>query len=74
MKESELIGGVHDLSSLVASLRHKGKSIADVTQDVMGYRAKMLFASLAVKPQIVIPVFGLIPIAETVHFIPLCNT
>jgi len=82
------IGGVHDLSSLVASLRHKGRSIADVAQDVMSYRAKMLLASflwltlilvvavfaavggktLAVKPQIVIPTFGLILVALLIGF------
>ncbi len=85
---SIFLGGVHDFSALVASLRHKGRSIADVAQDVMGYRAKMLLASflwltlilvvavfaavggktLAVKPQIVIPTFGLILVALLIGF------
>ena len=41
---SLLLGGVHDLSALMVSLRHKGKSVADVAQSVMGFRAKMIFA------------------------------
>jgi carbon starvation protein len=39
-----LFGAVHDFSALMASLRHKGKSIADVTETVISYRAKILFA------------------------------
>lgn len=80
---SILLGGVHDFSSLMASLRHNGRSIADVAHSVISYRAKMIFATflwlslvlivavfaavggktLAVKPQIVIPTFGLILVA-----------
>lgn len=80
---SIFLGGVHDFSSLMVSLRHQGRSIADVAHSVMGYRAKMIFATflwlslvlivavfaavggktLAVKPEIVIPTFGLILVA-----------
>ncbi len=38
------IGGVHDFSSLIASVRNKGKSIADVSEGVLGLRVKMLFS------------------------------
>lgn len=80
---SILLGGVHDFSSLMVSLRRQGKSIAEVAHSVVSYRAKMIFATflwfslvlvvavfaavggktLAVKPEIVIPTFGLILVA-----------
>ncbi len=40
---SILIGGVHDLTSLVASIRHKARSIAEVVRDHMSQRSYMLF-------------------------------
>jgi carbon starvation protein len=41
---SIFLGGVHDFSTFMVSLRHRGKSVADVAQSVMGFRAKMIFA------------------------------
>ena len=35
--------GVHDLGSLVVSVRHKGKSIGTLAKDVIGKRARTLF-------------------------------
>lgn len=40
---SIFIGGVHDFSALVASIRHKGRSIADIAKDYLGLRARRLF-------------------------------
>jgi carbon starvation protein len=40
---SIFIGGVHDLSALVASLRHKAQSIAEVVRDHMTQRSYLLF-------------------------------
>jgi carbon starvation protein len=40
---SIFIGGVHDFTSLVASIRHKARSIAEVVRDHMSVRAYMLF-------------------------------
>ncbi|MGE3778668.1 MAG: carbon starvation protein A [Pirellulaceae bacterium] len=37
------IGGVHDLSALTASIRHKARSIAEVTREHMSPRAFILF-------------------------------
>jgi len=37
------IGGIHDMATLVASLRHKGKSIAEVIRANMSNRAFILF-------------------------------
>ncbi len=40
---SILIGGVHDFIALVASIRHKARSIAEVVRDHMSRRAFVLF-------------------------------
>ncbi len=37
------IGGAHDMVSLVASVRHQGRSIADIIKECMGRRAFILF-------------------------------
>ncbi len=42
---SILIGGVHDFSSLVASIRHKARSIAEVVRDNMSRWSYLLFLS-----------------------------
>ena len=42
---SIFLGGVHDFSTLMISLRHEGKSIADVTQKVFNFKSKMVFAA-----------------------------
>ncbi len=56
---SIFMGGVHDFSALMVSLRNKGKSIANVTELVMGSRAKIIFASfLWLSLTLVIAVFA----------------
>jgi len=40
---SIFIGGVHDLSALTASIRHKARSIAEVVRDHMSQRSFVLF-------------------------------
>jgi carbon starvation protein len=40
---SIFIGGVHDMASLVASIRHKARSIAEVVHDHMSRRSYVLF-------------------------------
>ncbi len=40
---SILIGGVHDFTTLVASIRHNARSIAEVVRDHMSTRAYLLF-------------------------------
>ena len=42
---SVFIGGVHDFTALVASIRHKARSIAEVVRDHMSRRAFLLFLS-----------------------------
>lgn len=40
---SILMGGIHDFGALLVSARHQGRSIGDVTKDVVGPTARMLF-------------------------------
>lgn len=42
---SIFIGGVHDMTALVASIRHKARSIAEVVRDHMSKRSYILFLS-----------------------------
>src|SRR4029077_16848848 len=42
---SIFIGGVHDMTSLVASVRHKARSIPDIVREDMSRRAYLLFLS-----------------------------
>jgi carbon starvation protein len=42
---SIFIGGVHDMTSLTASIRHKARSIAEVVRDNMSRRSYILFLS-----------------------------
>lgn len=39
------VGGVHDMTALVASIRHRARSIAEVVRDHMSRRAFLLFLS-----------------------------
>ncbi len=40
---SIFIGGVHDFGSLAASLNYQGRGIGDITEEIVGKRAKNLF-------------------------------
>ncbi|OPL07490.1 MAG: carbon starvation protein CstA [delta proteobacterium ML8_F1] len=44
---SVFFGGVHDMGSLFASVRHDGKSIGEVIGETMGRKGKKLFAVFA---------------------------
>ncbi len=55
------MGAVHDLGSLIVSARHKGRSISELTEDLVGPRARTLFLLLTFFALlIVIAVFGLV--------------
>jgi len=45
---SIFIGAVHDMGCLIASARNRARSIADVTADVVGHRARILFLLFAI--------------------------
>ncbi|MEM1228487.1 MAG: carbon starvation protein A [Planctomycetota bacterium] len=58
---SIFIGGVHDLSALVLSIRNRGESIGQVAGRVISPRAKILFLIvLAMALSIVLAIFGLV--------------
>ncbi len=55
------VGAVHDLGSIVVSLRKKGRSIGDIAGDLLGPRARLIFLCiLIVGLWIVLAVFGLV--------------
>ncbi len=78
-----VIGAVHDYTTLMLSVRHDGRSIPEITRDVVGSKARLLFLvfvwitlifviavfaiaaakSFNADARIVIPAFGLIPLA-----------
>ncbi len=41
------LGGVHDFTALVASMRHQGKSIGELIENYLGRKGKILFISFA---------------------------
>ncbi|MCO8121051.1 carbon starvation protein A [Stieleria sp. TO1_6] len=58
---SILIGGVHDLSALVISIRNKGQTIGQSAGRLISPRAKVLFLIvLALALSVVLAVFGLV--------------
>lgn len=55
------LGAVHDLASLVISLRNRGRSIGDVAGDLLGPRVRLIFLSVLVMGLwVVLAVFGLV--------------
>lgn len=68
------IGGVHDYTSIIASVRHKGKSIGQIIDTYIGNKGKKLFLLFAWSTLIlVIAVFMLI-VASTFESIPSSGT
>lgn len=69
-----LIGGVHDYTSIIASIRHKGKSIGQIIETYIGISGKKLFLVFTWSTLVlVIAVFGLI-VSDTFHHIPSSGT
>lgn len=64
------IGAVHDLASLVVSLRSRGQTVGDIAGDVIGPRVRLLFLLiLLLALNIVLAIFGLV-IANTFRLFP----
>ena len=58
---SIFMGAVHDFGALVVSLRHQGRSLADVTGDILDKRARHCFFIIVfLALWIVIAIFGLV--------------
>ncbi|MBN1542685.1 carbon starvation protein A [candidate division KSB1 bacterium] len=67
-------GGVHDMSSMIASVRHSGGSIGQIIENYMGRRGKILFLIFAYLTMIlVIAVFCRI-VAKTFVDVPAVAT
>jgi len=41
---SIFLGGVHDFSSLVLSLKHQGETVGQITKNILGERSKIIFS------------------------------
>ena len=68
------LGGVHDYASMVASIRHKGKTIGAIIENYLGLSGKNLFLIFTwATLLLVIAVFGII-IADTFVSIPSAGT
>lgn len=68
------IGGVHDYLSIVASIRHKGKSIGQIIENYIGLNGKKLFLIFTWATLIlVIAVFTVI-VSDTFYAIPSAGT
>jgi carbon starvation protein len=58
---SIVMGAVHDFGSLVISMRHRGRTIADLSGDVVNPRVRLLFMLIVVIGLwIVLAIFGLV--------------
>ncbi len=71
---STFIGGVHDYTSLIASIRHNGKTIGQVIENYIGLSGKKLFLIFTWSTLIlVIAVFTII-VSNTFNSIPSAGT
>lgn len=67
-------GAVHDFSSLVASVRHKGKSIAAVIETTIGVTGKKLFSIFAWLTLVLVIAAFLNVVANTFVAVPQAGT
>ncbi len=68
------LGAVHDLSSLVASIRHQGKSIGEVVEVHVGYAGKILFLLFSWATLILVVAVFTIVVAKTFVKVPQAAT
>ncbi len=66
---SIVMGAVHDFGSLVISMRHQGRTIADLSKDIINPRVRWLFLIVVlVGLWVVLAVFGLVIAAVFARF------
>ncbi|MFA5804176.1 MAG: carbon starvation protein A [Melioribacteraceae bacterium] len=71
---ASFIGGVHDYGSIIASVRHSGKSIGQIIERYIGFSGKKLFLIFSWATLIlVIAVFTII-VSDTFYAIPSSGT
>ncbi|WP_017728171.1 carbon starvation CstA family protein [Halalkalibacterium ligniniphilum] len=71
---SIFIGGVHDYTSLQASIRHKAQSIGTVIKEYMGGRGQVLFLSFSIATLILVVGVFIILVANTFVAVPEAAT
>ncbi|UTR12040.1 MULTISPECIES: carbon starvation protein A [Evansella] len=71
---SIFIGGVHDYTSLQASIRHKAQSIGTVIKEYMGGRGQVLFLTFTIATLILIVGVFMILVANTFVAFPQAAT
>ncbi|UCE05382.1 MAG: carbon starvation protein A [bacterium] len=71
---SIFIGAVHDFTSLIASVRHKGQSIGKVIEEQIGQRGKQLFLIFAWSALILVIAAFTILVAKTFSSTPAVGT
>ncbi|MGI5864496.1 MAG: carbon starvation protein A [Myxococcales bacterium] len=68
------IGAVHDFASLMASIRHQGKSIGEVVEAYVGYAGKTLFLVFSYSTLILVVAVFTIVVAKTFVEVPQAAT
>lgn len=71
---SIFIGGVHDFSAIVASIRHRGKSIGEIIHEHVGDLGKKLFLIFAWSTLILVIAVFTILVAKTFVMVPASAT
>ncbi|MEB1806360.1 MAG: carbon starvation protein A [Bacillaceae bacterium] len=71
---SIFIGGVHDYTSLQASVRHKAKSIGEIIREYIGKRGQVLFLIFSIATLILIVGVFIILVANTFVAVPEAAT
>ena len=68
------MGAVHDLSALVVSVRHHGRSIGEVIEKRVGRSAKILFLLFAWSALLLVIAVFVSAVAQTFHKVPAAGT
>ncbi len=71
---SIFIGGVHDYTSLQASIRHKAQSIGTIIKEYIGNRGQLLFLTFSIATLILIVGVFVILVADTFVAVPEAAT
>jgi len=69
-----LIGGVHDYTTIIASIRHKAKSIGQIIEEYIGISGKKIFLIFAWSTLVLVIALFSIIVAKTFVSIPSAGT
>ncbi len=71
---ASFIGGVHDYGSIIASVRHSGKSIGQIIEKYIGFSGKKLFLIFSWATLILVIAVFMIIVSDTFYAIPSAGT